>query len=256
MDGLVAGPLARSVLGPVLLVGPTIPTVIRTELTRRGADHAIIVGGTGAVSATVAAELVALGLTVDRVSGTDRYATAAEVAKRVGLTTKAAIVASGEAGSLVDALSASGPASALHRPIVLVKKDSVPTVTATALATLGVTVTTCVGGTGVISESVRTSLPACSRAGGVDRWDTAVVVASAFSGLVPPTQVTVTGGRDANLVDALGAGSLGQLVLLSPATASGSVLAWLQRTPIITRLNVVGGTAAMPAVAVTGMRNA
>ena len=257
VDGLVAGPLAHSLAGPVLLVGATIPSVIRAELIRRVADHAIIVGGPGAVSDSVAADLGTLGIAVERVSGRDRYATAAAVAIRVGAPSMAAIVASGDSASLADALSASGPASALQRPIVLVQRDSVPAATSAVLQTLGVTVTTCIGGTGVISEAVRTALPTCSRAAGADRWETSVAVANAFSGLVPATKVTVTGGRNANLVDALGAGSMGQLVLLvPPTTPPASVVAWLQKSYSILGLEVVGGTGAVPDIAVQGMRNA
>jgi len=257
VDGLVAGPLAHSVGGPVLLVGQSIPAVVSAELTRRGADHAIIVGGAGAVPDSVATSLGALGLTVERISGVDRYATAAKVALRVGSGSMTAIVASGEPGSLVDALSASGPASALGRPILLVRHDLVPPETSAALQTLGVIVSTCIGGTGVISEAVRTALPACSRAAGADRYGTAVAVSDAFHALVPATEVTVTGGLDANLVDALGAGSLCHLILLAPRSAPpASVVAWLQRTPAITRLDVVGGTGAVSALVIQGMRNA
>jgi len=184
-------------------------------------------------------------------------ATAAAVAIRVGAPSKAAVVASGEPGALADALTASGPASALNRPIVLVRLGSVPSATSAALQTLGVTVTTCIGGAGVISESVRTTLPTCARAGGADRWATAVAVANAFSSQVPATRVTVTGGLEANLVDALGAGSMGHLVLLAPpSTPPASVLAWLRKTYSILGLEVVGGTGAVPDIAVQGMRNA
>ena len=51
----------------------------------------------------------------------------------------------------------------------------------------------------MISETVRTALPACSRAAGADRYGTAVAVSDAFHALVPASEVTVTGGRDANL---------------------------------------------------------
>lgn len=257
VDGLVAGPLARSLGAPVLLVGATIPAATRAELIRRTADRAVIVGGPSAVSEAVAADLGTLGITVERVSGADRYATAAAVAIRVGAPSMAAIVASGDSASLADALSASGPASALQRPIVLVQRDWVPAATSAVLQTLGITVTTCIGGTGVISEAVRTALPTCSRAAGADRWETSVAVANAFSGLVPATKVTVTGGRNANLVDALGAGSMGQLVLLVPPTAPpASVVAWLQKSYSILGLEVVGGTGAVPDIAVQGMRTA
>ena len=257
VDGLVAGPLAHSLSAPILLVGKTIPAATRAELIRRTADHVIIVGGFSAVPESVVADLVTLGITVERVSGADRYKTAAAVAIRVGAPSQAAIVASGEPGSLVDALSASGPASALQRPIVLVQRDSVPAATSEVLATLGVTDTTCIGGTGVLSDAVMTALPRCSRADGSDRWETAVAVANAFSGLVAATHVTVAGGRNGNLVDALGAGSMGQFVLLvPPTTPPASVLTWLQKTYTIFGLTVVGGTGAVPNVAVQGMRDA
>ena len=109
----------------------------------------------------------------------------------------------------------------------------------------------------MISEAVRTALPGCSRAAGADRYGTAVAVSDAFHALVPATEVTVTGGLDANLVDALGAGSLCHLILLAPRSAPpASVVAWLQRTPAITRLDVVGGTGAVSALVIQGMRNA
>lgn len=258
VDGLVAGPLARSLQAPVLLTGKdSLPSAVRAELVRRGANRALLVGGDGVVSAQVERQLSDLGIGVERVAGADRYATAAAVARRMGAPRTTAVVASGEAGSLVDALAASGPAAATGRPILLVSRDDVPPVTAKALRDLGVTGSTCVGGTGVLSERVRTALPACFRAGGDNRFDTAVAVARAFRSLVPSNEVAVVSGSNENLVDALGAGTLGHLVLLAPrGELTAGTKAWLQQTPTIARLKVVGGTGAVTPSAVMRMREA
>lgn len=257
VDGMVAGPLARSLKAPVLLVGKdSLPAAVRAELVRRGADRAVVVGGDGVVTSTVLKQLDDLGIGVERVAGTDRFSTATAVARRMG-PRAAAVVASGEAGALVDALSASGPAAATGRPILLVRRDDVPEVTAKALRDLGVTGATCVGGTAVLSERVRAAVPSCFRAGGDDRYATAVAVAHAFRNLVPATGVTVVSGSNANLVDALGAGPLGQLVLLAPrGEPTAEMTAWLQRNPTITRLDIVGGSGAVTPTAVLAMREA
>jgi putative cell wall-binding protein len=258
VDGLVAGPFARSLGAPVLLVQHNgLPEATRAELLRRRADRAFVVGGPGAVGDATVAQMRALGISVERLAGADRYATASAVAARMGAPSQTAVVASGEAGSLVDALASSGPAAALARPILLVRRDSVPPSTAKVLRDLGIRGTTCVGGAGVLSERVRQALPACYRAGGDDRWQTAAAVARTFRPLVSTSSVTVTSGRDANLVDALGAGTLGHLVLLAPGTSlAASIRGWLQETPSIVRLRVVGGTGAVSGSVLRRMRDA
>lgn len=58
-DALSAGPMTRDASGPILLVDTDqIPTVVRNELSRLDPGRIIILGGTGAVSSTVAGQLV------------------------------------------------------------------------------------------------------------------------------------------------------------------------------------------------------
>lgn len=258
VDGLVAAPLARSLGAPVLMVRRDgIPDVVLSELTRRQATRAVVVGGEGAVSSAVVASLTARGMSVERLAGPDRYATAAAVARQVGPGGGSVFVASGESASLVDALSAAGPAAALARPVLLVRRDSVPAATAAVLGELSTTSATCVGGAGVISEAVRAALPACTRASGADRYATAVAVADALRGAVPQARVTVASGRTSNLVDALAAGALGQTTVLVPAdTVPAPVRSWLQRTAGISALDVVGGAAVVPDPVVKALREA
>lgn len=79
-DALGASPVAGITDGPILLVQKTvIPTETATELIRWTPDRIVIIGGTGVVSDAVETALGAYARTVERLSGLNRYATAAAV---------------------------------------------------------------------------------------------------------------------------------------------------------------------------------
>lgn len=251
VDGLVAGPLAQAVAAPVLLVTATsVPESTASELARLAPSRVYVIGGEDTVGASVMDSLAALASkpTVTRLSGPDRYATAAAVAGEVATLLGPrpdVVVASGRQANLVDALAAGGPAGALGRPVLLVAPDAVPDPTKTALSALGATSTIVVGGSDVVADSVLTGLPAPTRVAGPDRYATAVAVADAFDA-VPAEQVLLAGGEQAHLVDALAAGAVGQLTLLTPAaTLPGSVSGWLAAHPGVASVAVVGGEVAV-----------
>jgi len=81
-DALAGGAAAAKAGGPLLLVRPDlIPTQISAELTRLTPASIVVLGGTGAVSDAVLASLQTYTTgSVTRVSGADRYATAASLA--------------------------------------------------------------------------------------------------------------------------------------------------------------------------------
>lgn len=80
-DALVGGSLASREGIPILLVTTeTVPDASRVMLEQWNPEHIIIVGGTTAVSDEVAQTLDALGGTIERIAGADRYATATQVA--------------------------------------------------------------------------------------------------------------------------------------------------------------------------------
>jgi len=110
-DALAAGPLASFGKHPVLLtLRDEVPDETLAALDDLGIEAVTIVGGTGAVSAQVAALLVERGFDVDRISGPSRYDTAAALvaaAVEAGADRRVVVVASGVA--FADALAA-GPA--------------------------------------------------------------------------------------------------------------------------------------------------
>lgn len=77
-DALAVAPVAYGGQMPVLLVTPGgVPAATASAIKARGYTHAVVLGGVNAIPASVAG---ALGVPYERVSGADRYGTAAAVA--------------------------------------------------------------------------------------------------------------------------------------------------------------------------------
>lgn len=250
-DALVSAPLARAKGGVLLLSNPTdLPSATRAEITRRGARTAYIVGGEGAVSAAVADQLKTLGVsTVQRVGGRDRYASAANVALAVAPQGAADVmVASGMPESMADGLVLSGPATALHRPILLTAPDQLPAATTAALRDLGARRSVVAGGPAAVSDAALASLPSPLRLGGKSRYAVSVSVANwANRTGVDGSDVLASSGDQTSLVDALSGGQLGrQLFYVRSAGVPGEVSAVLDARSNLRRVTVMGGEGVVP----------
>ncbi|XKH50430.1 cell wall-binding repeat-containing protein [Chryseomicrobium palamuruense] len=175
-DSLSAAPLAYQKDAPILLTrSNTLPQSIMDEIKRLGAKRAIIVGGTGAISNDVRLQLADLKLITTRVSGQDRYATAAAVAGELDDYT-GAILVSGE--NFADALSAGSPSALYGMPILLTRQNTLPASTKAALEDVEETVI--VGGTVAVSAAVEAHVPEAYRVSGSNRYATSVAVAEEF----------------------------------------------------------------------------
>ncbi|MBB1514782.1 cell wall-binding repeat-containing protein [Tessaracoccus sp. MC1679] len=180
-DALSVGPLAAREQSRVLLTrGGSLPDPAVEELRRKVPQEILIVGGPGAVSDAVAAQLSSIA-PVTRVGGTDRYETAALVA--AGMTSDHVVVASGQV--FADAVPAGPLAAKLGAPLLLTRQGELPSSTAQALRELAPSVVTVMGGPGAISEAVlqeieRVSGASATRIGGADRFETASLVARTY----------------------------------------------------------------------------
>ena len=173
-DALTATPLAYQQDAPILLTrSGKLNEAVKAEIARLGATEAIILGGTGAVSANVEAELKDAGLNTDRIGGKDRYETAANVAGVLDSQEGTAVVVNGL--NFPDALSASSFAALSESPILLTRPDAIPAATAAALENVEETLV--IGGTVAVSAKVENQLPAAYRISGTDRYATSVAVA-------------------------------------------------------------------------------
>ncbi|MGH9129377.1 MAG: cell wall-binding repeat-containing protein [Acidimicrobiales bacterium] len=219
---------------PILLVNPTdVPAETSAALTALAVTHIVIVGGTGAVNASVAGALSSSNHTVTRVAGADRFATADAVdsqgtdsqgavpvgAVAVGAVAgkRYAIVADGEDQHLVDALGASAIASGGPLPVFLVDGPTgrLSSTDLSIMATDGISEAILVGGTAALGAQVPTQL----RGSGITAAQEAGPNRSATSGALADfaishlgfssTHFDIASGAGTHLVDSLAGGPLG-----------------------------------------------
>ncbi len=247
-DALVAAPLAQAKSAALLLTGPDrLPPVVQADIRARRATSAYVVGGTGVIAGAVETQLRNLGVTtITRLPGKNRYDTAAKVAWQMGGVRKDVLIASGRADAMADGLVLSGPGAALGRPILLVAADKVPFETRWALGHVQAQRTVVAGGTGVIPAAVAAQLPSPTRVAGADRYGTSTAVANWASRLFPATQVLLSSGEAAALVDTLSGGQFGRVTLYTKGTSMPSTTAaWLDAAPGLREVTVLGGTGAV-----------
>ena len=132
-DGLVAGPVAAELAAPLLLVAAgSLPDVTAAELRRLSPRRVVLVGNAGDISADVETQIKAIVPDVERVSGADRYATAAAVRSHFFSGEMSVVATSGvdELGGL-----AAVPVAASNRaPILLTQAgDQLPPATRDSL---------------------------------------------------------------------------------------------------------------------------
>ena len=186
-DSMTASVLAKLKDAPILL-NPTakLDSRVGDEIKRLGAQEVIIVGGQDSVSEKVREDLKVYDAdkNVERIAGADRYGTSEMVAKRVvGITGKknTGVVASGQV--FPDALSVGTFASREGYPILLVKKDLVPSQIQNAIKDLDINKTYIAGGTNTISKSTEAKLPnVVERMAGPTRYETSVAIAKSKFG--------------------------------------------------------------------------
>lgn len=132
-DALTGGAVAGRQNAPVLFVqNDRIPNVVRAELERLTPTNIVVVGGEGAVSSRVLADLDGLaGGEARRIHGSDRYATAAAVSNEFDPGVSRVYVATGE--DFPDALSSSALAGVQGLPLLLAKPTDLTNSTRSAV---------------------------------------------------------------------------------------------------------------------------
>jgi hypothetical protein len=245
-DALTGGPLAVAKDGPLLLTSsgsldPNTNAEISRVLAPGGTVY--LLGGTSALSTAVQAEVAALGFTVARIAGSDRYGTAVAVAGALGNPTTV-LEASGT--DFPDALAAGPAASVEHAAILLTVGSSQANPTAAYLAAHP-------GTRFAVGGPAATADPTAIAILGADRYATSAAVARAFF----PNATSFGVATGAGFADALSGGAFsgarGQPTLLLPATGAipESIHAFLAtHAGDAVAVQVFGGTNAVSAAAI------
>ncbi|WP_242688430.1 cell wall-binding repeat-containing protein [Bacillus sp. Cs-700] len=178
-DALAGAPLAYKYDAPILLNAQNkLNAEVLEELQRLEAKKVIILGGSGAISTYVEYQLEGYGFDASRISGKDRFETAANIAARLDGNPAKAVIADGY--NYPDALSVASYAAVKGYPILLSGKTKLPAATKTALREVDESIV--VGGTGVIGAEVFKQLPEPKRYSGKDRYETAATIATELVG--------------------------------------------------------------------------
>jgi len=161
-DALAGTAAAAAQHAAILLTTPTtIPSGTAAALSALAPSSITILGGTGAVSAAVATQLGAYTPTVTRLSGSDRYATAAAIATSAFPSATGVFITTG--AGFADALTGGPVAGTAGQPLLLATLTCLPTATAAVVAADAPTTVTLLGGTGVLGAGVE-SLTTCASA--------------------------------------------------------------------------------------------
>lgn len=114
-----ADSLSASAVGkPILLVDNKLSASQKSYLNKLSNRNYYLIGGTGAVTATIASEVKVYG-TVERIAGDNRFATSAAVAKKF-FSGECAAIALAYGGDFPDGLCGGPVAMAVNGPLLLV----------------------------------------------------------------------------------------------------------------------------------------
>ncbi|OBR91254.1 MULTISPECIES: cell wall-binding repeat-containing protein [Clostridium] len=259
-DALCAAPLAKKNNAPIILSskdslsGSTID-----ELKRLKAKNAFVIGGTGSLSDDVTAQLKNIGISnVERLGGADRYETSVKIAQKLG-SVSSVVVTSG--GGYADSLSIAPIAASKGMPILLTRSNSMPDVVENYIKGQSVSKTYVVGGTAVIKDDVKNSLPNAERIGGATRFDTNLDILQNFKSDLNFDNVYVAEGDGPNgneFADALSGAALAAqksapLVLIYKTMNSNSANFIVSNMSQKTVVTALGGTMVVPDTVVSGV---
>ena len=203
-DALAASALSKLKDAPILLTQKdALAPITLAEIKRLKATQVFLMGGTGVIGEGIESQLKGLGIGITRIGGIDRYDTSKKIAEIIGVNN--GIIVSSDV-NFPDALSIATIAGMKSIPILLSPKDSLNPSIAAFIKGKTIPVSYIVGGTGVLSSSIESSLPNSKRLGDVDRYATNLKINNEFAGDFNFDTVYLASGN--NFADALSGSAL------------------------------------------------
>jgi len=251
-DALSAAPAAAHRNAPLLLTPPnSLPTSVANEIARLDPDTIIVAGGAGAVSNTVFTALQALmddPTDVTRIGGANRYETSRLLVADAFGSAPSAFVATGR--NFPDALAAGAAAAKEFGPVILIDgaASTVDDGARALIEGLGVSTVYIAGGSGVVSNGIRSDLATVpnvlqvTRLGGADRYATSLAInQEIFSTAFDAYIATGTGFADALAGAAYAGGQFAPLYTVPTTCIPSGVLSHF-RAIEVDEIYLFGGT--------------
>lgn len=247
-DALSAAPAARWEQAPLLLTKSTVlPKVAREEIERLRPEKIVVVGGAGAVSAEVFAQLKAMVPNTVRRSGIDRYATSKAVIAGAFGTAPFVYLATGE--DYPDALSAGAVAAQNGAPVLLVRGSAarVDAKTMAFLTQMKTRNAPIIGGTGAVSRGIEIQLAAAlmnpERSSGADRFATNLAANQRYTGGVRAYYAFGYDFPDALSISSVAAAANGMVYLVRGNCIPSATKRHIAGMKDVTRFTLIGGPA-------------
>lgn len=239
-EAIISASISGQYTAPVLLSssdslsGSTI-----AEIKKLGATKAIIVGST--LKESIATQLTTIGLSCQRVAGTDKYDTAIKVANDI-TTYDTVFLVSGD--SFADGMSVAPIAHILKAPVLLTKSNDISPDILNLLNSENIKNVYVIGGPGVISDSIVASIPTAERIYGSSRYDTNIDILQKFSSNFNFSTIYLSTGG--NFPDALSGSSTEYPVLLTQRKPSSNLKGFIDSLrDSLNTIKVLGGEASV-----------
>jgi len=245
-DALSGTTLANYLNAPLLLTQKeVVPSCVLQEIERLSPFKVYLLGGEGIISDQVK-EVLERDYQVERLSGANRYETSIAVADEIynrGSISQI-LIASGE--DFPDALVSGNAASYINAPLLFTQKDSLPTSVKNFLTETSNPTLYLVGGEGVISKEVFTSLGeygSVIRIAGSDRFDTCLMVNNYFFDNQSVLSLVVATGLDFPdaLVASVLSGQNSSSLLITGKNLSQSMENYLNSCSSVDKIYLLGG---------------
>lgn len=197
-DVLTAAPFAKANNASLLYISSnSISKEVMSEIARLKAKEITIIGGEKSVNEGLKKELEKRNFKVERLSGTDRYKTSAQIASKL-ITDKTTTleIASGE--NYADALSLNNAAEKDKAPILLVRVNAIDKSVEDVIKSSKASLINIAGREKSVSENTKANIKKISKAtinriGGANRYETSILLAK-YSGA--KEVVVVASGED------------------------------------------------------------
>ncbi|MBL4931636.1 cell wall-binding repeat-containing protein [Clostridium paridis] len=222
-----------------------LPPEVQNEITSLNPKEVFIVGGAGVISDNVKNVLQSQGIKVTRISGNDRYETSLEIAKYLNSSKSEAFIVTGN--DYPDALSIASYAGNKQTPILLTDKNQLPTSVKNYISNKGITKTYVIGGIGVISDNVLSTLPNAERIAGNNRYETNMEILARFPFFYGNTYFATGLAFADALSGAALAGTLNNPIILVDSSMPDDIAGAIRDNRDMMKMKrILGGTGAVP----------